>query len=132
MSAGVITRGGHCLKVRTKKQHVVSQSSSESELYAAAKPHHKPWGSRVWQRTRGQLVAEPTSACLSDNVPGQSQRHEHHGLRVHENREKRVEVSIEHMIALQIAVLAVGYVRWIGGIKVPVTDSWKCKFCKRT
>ena len=35
--------------------------------------------------------------------------HEPHGLRVHENRDKRVEVSIgENMMALQIAVLAVG------------------------
>ena len=30
-------RGGHCLKVWTKKQQVVSLSSSESELYAAVK-----------------------------------------------------------------------------------------------
>ena len=31
---GVIMRGGHCLKVWTKKQLVVSLSSAESELYA--------------------------------------------------------------------------------------------------
>ena len=30
-------RGGHCLKVWTKKQQVVSLSSAESELYAAVK-----------------------------------------------------------------------------------------------
>ena len=30
-------RGGHCLKVCTKKQQVVSLSSAESELYAAVK-----------------------------------------------------------------------------------------------
>ena len=36
-SAGVIMRGGHCLKVWTKKQQVVSLSSAESELYAAVK-----------------------------------------------------------------------------------------------
>ena len=30
-------KGGHCLKVRTKKQQVVSLSSAESELYAAVK-----------------------------------------------------------------------------------------------
>ena len=29
-------RGGHCLKVWTKKQQVVSLSSTESELYAAS------------------------------------------------------------------------------------------------
>ena len=32
VSGGVIMRGGHCLKVRTKKQQVVSLSSAESEL----------------------------------------------------------------------------------------------------
>ena len=30
-------RGGHCQKVWTKKQQVVSLSSAESELYAAVK-----------------------------------------------------------------------------------------------
>ena len=30
-------RESHCLKVRTKKQQVVSLSSTESELYAAVK-----------------------------------------------------------------------------------------------
>ena len=37
VSARVIMRGGHCLKVWTKKQQVVSLSSAESELYAAVK-----------------------------------------------------------------------------------------------
>ena len=37
VSAGVIMRRGHCLKVWTKKQHVVSLSSTEIELYAAVK-----------------------------------------------------------------------------------------------
>ena len=129
------------------------------------------------------MWAEPASGCLSDDVPGQSQRigqgdarrhaesvdtggiqvrqvrheegrherepslyndetdaeidnsaaHEHDGLRVHENRDKRVEVSIgENMMALQIAVLAVECVRWIGGVRVPATNSLKCKFCKLT
>ena len=36
VSAGVM-RGGHCLKVWTRKQQVVSLSSAESELYAAVK-----------------------------------------------------------------------------------------------
>ena len=35
--AGVIMRGGHCLKVWTKKQQVVALSSAESEMYAAVK-----------------------------------------------------------------------------------------------
>ena len=37
VSAGVIMRGGHCLKVWTKKQQVVSLSTAESKLYAAVK-----------------------------------------------------------------------------------------------
>ena len=37
VSAGVITRGDHCLKVWTKKQQVVALSSAERELYAAVK-----------------------------------------------------------------------------------------------
>ena len=37
VSAGVIRRGDHCLKVWTKKQQQVALSSAESELYAAVK-----------------------------------------------------------------------------------------------
>ena len=37
----------------TKKQQVVSLSTSESELYVAVKPHQKDWRSRAWQRTWG-------------------------------------------------------------------------------
>ena len=37
VSAGLIIRGGHCLKVWIKKQQVVSLSTAESELYAAVK-----------------------------------------------------------------------------------------------
>ena len=37
VSAGVILRGGHCLKVWTKEQQVVSLSTAESEPYAAVK-----------------------------------------------------------------------------------------------
>ena len=37
VSAGVITRGDHCLKVWTKKQQVVALSSAESELCSAVK-----------------------------------------------------------------------------------------------
>ena len=50
VSAGVIMRGGHCLKVWTKKQHVVSLSTAESELYAAVKTKAEVLG---WQRTWG-------------------------------------------------------------------------------
>ena len=37
VTAGVVMRGGHCLKVWTKKQQVVSLSTAQSELYAAVK-----------------------------------------------------------------------------------------------
>ena len=37
VSVGVIRRGGHGLKVWTKKQQVMSLCTAESELYAAAK-----------------------------------------------------------------------------------------------
>ena len=66
MSAGVIMRGGHCLKVWTKKQRVVALSSAESELYAAVKTARKGLGNIV--------RAESAPGCLSDNVPGQPQR----------------------------------------------------------
>ena len=52
LSAGVI-RGGHRLKVWTKKQQVVSLSSAESELYAAVKTGSEGLGSRAWHRTWG-------------------------------------------------------------------------------
>ena len=37
VSAGVIMRGGHCLKIWTKKQQAVSLSTAESEVYTAVK-----------------------------------------------------------------------------------------------
>ena len=37
VSAGVIMGDRHCLKLWTKKQHVISLSTGESELYAAVK-----------------------------------------------------------------------------------------------
>ena len=49
VSAGVIMRGAHCLKVWTKKQQVVALSSAESELYAAVKTatSKRTWEYRV-------------------------------------------------------------------------------------
>ena len=44
VSAGVIMRGGHCLKTWTKKQQVVSLSSAENELYAAVKTSSEELG----------------------------------------------------------------------------------------
>ena len=53
VSAGVDMRGGHCLKVWTKKQQVVSLSSAESELYAAVKTASEGLdperGGRTWE-----------------------------------------------------------------------------------
>ena len=166
MSAGVIKRGGHRLKVGTKKQQVVSLSSAESDLYAAVKNCIRRLG------IHGDVVwTESTSGRLSNDVlgpqrtgqgetrhpsqVGSSRRsrherensrrtdetnaeienraaHEHHGSRVRENQDKRVEVSIdEKMMTFQITVFAVRCVRWIGGIRAPVTNSLKCEFCKR-
>ena len=53
VSAGVIMRGAHCLKVWTKKQQVASLSSAESELCAAVKTAQKGWGPRASRRTWG-------------------------------------------------------------------------------
>ena len=47
VSVGVMMRGGHCLKVWTKKQQVVSLSSAESELYATVKTDQTDLGSRA-------------------------------------------------------------------------------------
>ena len=61
-------RGGHCLKVWTKKQQVVSLSSAESELYAAVNrgpERGKGPGHIVW--------AEPTLGRLGNDGLGQSQ-----------------------------------------------------------
>ena len=46
VSAGVIMRDGHCLKVWTKKQQAVSLSTAESELHAAVKTASEAIGIR--------------------------------------------------------------------------------------
>ena len=51
VSAAVIMRGGHCLKVWTKKQQVVSLSTVESELHAAVKTASEGWKFRARRRT---------------------------------------------------------------------------------
>ena len=66
--------GGHCLKVWTKKQQVVSLSTAESELYAAVKTASEGLGIQRGNGLGDSMWAEPTSGCLSDDVPGQSQR----------------------------------------------------------
>ena len=53
VSAGVIMRGGHCLKVWTKKQQVVALSSAESELYAAVKTASEGLGIQSLARDLG-------------------------------------------------------------------------------
>ena len=75
VSGGVIMRGGHCLKVWTKKQQVVSLSSAESELYAAVKTRIR----RAWGPERGKgpghiLQTELTLGRLGNDGLGQSQR----------------------------------------------------------
>ena len=63
VSAGVIMRGGHCLKTWTKKQQFVSLSSPESELYAAVKAASEGLGVQ-------SLAKDFAPARLSNNVPG--------------------------------------------------------------
>ena len=68
-------RGGHCLKVWTKKQQVVSLSTAESELYAAVRTASERLGIQSVAKDLGIPVwAESTSGCFSDEVPGQPQR----------------------------------------------------------
>ena len=75
VSAGVIMRGGHCLKVWTKKQHVVALSSAESELYAAVKIASEGLGDpERGKGLGGNMRAESTLRCLSNGVLGQPQR----------------------------------------------------------
>ena len=75
VSAGVIIRGGHCLKVWTKKKQVVSLSSAESELYAGSQHCIR----RAWGPERGKglgdiVWSESAPGCFSNNVLGQQQR----------------------------------------------------------
>ena len=70
VSARVIMRCGHCLKVWTKKQQVVSLSSTESKLYAAVKTASGGLGNPERRKGLGSVVkAESAPGCLSDNVP---------------------------------------------------------------
>ena len=71
VSAGVITRGDHCLKVWTKKQQVVALSSAKSELYAAVKTASEGLGI---QSVAKDLQSESAPGCLGNDVPGQSAR----------------------------------------------------------
>ena len=80
VSAGVIMRGGHWLKVRTKNQQVVSLSTAESEPCAAGTTASEGLG--IWRvakvlgggrggERRDSMWGEPTSGCLNDDVRGQ-------------------------------------------------------------
>ena len=75
VSGEVIMRGGHCLKVWTKKQQVVSLSSAESELCAAVKTASGGLGEQSVAKELGHIVwAEPTLGRLGNDGLGQSQR----------------------------------------------------------
>ena len=75
VSAGMIMRGGRCLKVWTKKQHVVSLPSAESELYAAVKTASEGLGIQSVAKDLGvSCGTEPTLGCLRNDVLGQPQR----------------------------------------------------------
>ena len=53
VSAGVILRGNHCLKVWNKNQQVVALSSAESELFAAVKTASEGLGIQSVSRDLG-------------------------------------------------------------------------------
>ena len=58
VSGGVIMRGGHCLKVWTKNQQVVSLSSAESELYAAVRTASEGLGVQSVAKDLGILCGQ--------------------------------------------------------------------------
>ena len=61
VSVGVIMRGGHCLKVWTKKQQVVSLSTAESELYAPVKTASEGLGIQSVAKDLGIVCARSTA-----------------------------------------------------------------------
>ena len=64
-------RGGHCLKVWTKKQQVVSLSSAEKELYAAVKTASEGLGVQSVAKDPGHIAwAEPTLGRLGNDGRG--------------------------------------------------------------
>ena len=74
VSAGVIMRRSHCLKVWAKKQQVVALSSAESELYSPVKTASE--GARDPKRGEGLgtfMQIGSALGCLGNDVPGQSQ-----------------------------------------------------------
>ena len=99
---GDIMRGGHRLKVWTKKQQVVSLSTAESEPHLDApatmglvnrrglgKAKHVDMQNLRVQEEEGRHEREPSR--LSDETDAEIENraaHQRHGLRVHENRDK--------------------------------------------
>ena len=89
-------RGGHCLKVRIKKEQVVSLSAAESELYAAVKTASEGLGIQSVAKDLGTVCgAEPTSGCLSNDVPGQP-------LRIGQDETRRHEKPVYTGINIQV------------------------------
>ena len=81
VSAGVIMRGGHCLKTWTKKQQVVSLSSAESELYGAVKAASERLGVQSLEKDLGMtcglnlhLDASATMCLVSRRGLGKAKR----------------------------------------------------------
>ena len=67
-------RGGHCLKVWTKKQQVISLSTAESELHAAVNRARGIGNSERGEGPGHCMWVEPTAECQGDDVFGQPQR----------------------------------------------------------
>ena len=78
------------------------------------------------ERERRRLDGE-TSAEIENRAA-----HEHFmGYEFMRTETKSVEVPTgENMMVLQIAAFAVGHLRWMGGIRVPVMNSMDYVFCK--
>ena len=91
VSAGVIMRGGHCLKVWTKKQQVVALSSAESELYAAGRHCFRRLGIQSVEKDMGiscgpnlHLDASATMCLVNRRCLGKARHVGMQNLWIHE------------------------------------------------
>ena len=82
-------RGGHCLKVWTKKQEVVSLSSAESELYAAVKTASEGLGVQSVAKDLGILCGLNLHLDASATMGGIQVRQVRHEEGRHEREPSR-------------------------------------------
>ena len=67
-------RGGHCVKVWTKKQQVVSLSTAECETVRRSQNRVRGMGNSERDEGLGHCMCELAFGCHSDDVLGQPQR----------------------------------------------------------